>query len=103
MSCILEIFESIIVIKYQEKLLTSNQFGFKQGASTVLCTSTLKEVVANYFSGSSKVYACFLDMTKAFDRVNILKLFDKLLQRGISTAIVRVLLDSYTSQNASVC
>ena len=33
MSCILKIFESIIVIKYQEKLLTSpNQFDFKQGA-----------------------------------------------------------------------
>ena len=65
MSCILEIFESIIVIKYQENLITSsNQFSFKQAASTVLCTSTLKEVVANYFYGSPKVYACFLDLSK---------------------------------------
>ena len=104
MSCILKFFESIKVIKYQEKFLTSpNQFGFKQDASTVLCTSTLKEVVANYFSGSSKVYACFFDLSKAFDRVNFLKLFDKLLQTGIPAAIVKVLLDSLSSQNVSVC
>ena len=105
MACILKIFESIIVIKYQEKLLIApNQFGFKHGASTVLCTSTLKKVVANYFSGSSEVYACFIDLSKAFDRVNFLKVFDNLLQRGINlAAIVKVLLDSLSSQSVSVC
>ena len=98
MSCVLKIFESITVIKYQEKLLISpNQFDFKQGALTVLHTSTLEEVVANYFSGSSKVYVYCLDLSKAVNKVNFLKLLDKLLQRGIPAAIARVLLDSYTS------
>ena len=40
------------------------------GFSTDLCTGVLKNVVSEYLHGRSDVFGCFLDASKAFDRVN---------------------------------
>ena len=37
----------------------------------------MKEVIEIYKSQSSSVYVCFMDSSKAFDRVNHWKLFKK--------------------------
>ena len=55
------------------------QFGFKAGHSTALCTSVLKRSVDYYTMRGSHVFTCFVDFTKAFDRVNYWKLFSMLL------------------------
>ena len=74
------------------------QFGFKQGYSTTLCTGILKTVVDRYIKRSSKVYACLIDASKAFDTVDHFVLFKKLLERGIPVPITRFLLCWYRSQ-----
>ena len=52
-------------------LFTSdNQFGFKQKHSTVLSIYTMKSIIQYYNYHSSPVYTCFLDASKAFDRIN---------------------------------
>ena len=45
---------------------------------------------------------CFLDASKAFDRVNHWHLFTKLLKRGFPKLIVRLLMIWYTCQKFSV-
>ena len=47
------------------------QFGFKKGCSTTLCTFVLGQVVNHFMNNGSKVYAMFLDCSKAFDLVSI--------------------------------
>ena len=42
--------------------------------------------------------ACSLDATKAFDRVNYVKLFNLLLERNLPGVIIRLLFDSYSRQ-----
>ena len=42
----------------------------KPGFSSDLCSGMLKNVVSRYINRGSKVFACFLDASKAFDRVN---------------------------------
>jgi hypothetical protein len=49
---------------------TDNQFGFKKGHSTDHCIFALKNVIQYYKGNNSPVYSCFLDASKAFDRVN---------------------------------
>ena len=50
----------------------------------------------------SNVYTCFLDASKAFDRVNHFKLFTTLSKRNVPMYIIRILIFWYTSQTMYV-
>ena len=78
------------------------QFGFKVSSSTTLCTSLLNEINNYYISKGNKTYSLFLDASKAFDRVNFVKLFGLLIKRGLNSLIVRFLLNLYTRQTLCV-
>ena len=47
---------------------------------------------------SSPVYICYLDASKAFDRINHCQLFTKLISRGVPTIAVRLLCNWYCTQ-----
>ena len=98
-----KIFEWCILIDHGAAFMTSSlQFGFKKGLSTHLCTGLIKNVIARYNVNDSRVYGCFLDASKAFDRVNHVALFEKLLQRNLSPVVARALLSWYTDQKLCV-
>lgn len=78
------------------------QFGFKAGHSTSLCTSVLKQTVDYYTQRGSHVFACFIDFTKAFDKVNYWRLFNKLLDDGCDINIVSLLAFWFSNQVACV-
>ena len=46
------------------------QYGFKKKHSTSLCTGVFKRTVKYYTSRGSHVFACFVNFTKAFDKMN---------------------------------
>jgi hypothetical protein len=94
-----KIFEILILNRYRSLFKTTdNQFGFKAGHSTDMCVYTFKQVLEFYKTKSNPMYNCFLDASKAFDRVNHRMLFGKLLGRGVPYVIVRVLCYWYTHQ-----
>ena len=81
-----KLFEILILNRYGDLLhSTDNQFGYKKKHAT------LKQVVDYYRSNSSPVYICFLDASKAFDRVNYDILCKKLASRNLPNVIVRIL------------
>jgi hypothetical protein len=95
-----KLLELLILNRYNNVLVTSdNQFGFKRNHSTDMCVFSLKQIIEYYVSLSSPVYVCFLDASKAFDKVNHWTLFMKLLDRKMPLIIVRLLLVWYRSQN----
>ena len=89
----------ILLEKYKDELSTSGlQFAYKDAHSTTMCISMLKETVMHYNFEGSNVYACLLDASKAFDRVNHGKLFKLLLNRNLPGVVLRLLFDLYSRQ-----
>ena len=98
-----KILDIIIMEKEENQLITSNmQFGFKKGASTSLCTCMVQETISYFVSKNTNVYGLLLDATKAFDRINYIKLFNILLSRNICPLICRLLLFMYTRQKLRI-
>ena len=85
----------------------SYQFGFKANHSTGICTNTMKKVINYYTSLGSHVFVCFVDFSKAFDKVNYWKLFNKLSKSNlfddkVDCYIVSLLAVWYSRQQACI-
>lgn len=63
--------------------LHDNQFGFRSGLSTETAILSLKHAVRYYRDRGTPVYACFLDLSKAFDLVSYDILWKKLDEAGL--------------------
>ena len=102
-SSLSKVLEWSILTTWSQCLIISDlQFGFKPGFSTTLCTGALKAVINRYLNKSSKVYACLIDASKAFDTVDHSILFQKLLDRRMPKPLVRLLLHWYKTQKLRV-
>ena len=87
-----KVFESVILsLVLSDSEVDQYQFGFKKGHSTAHCADVLKQTTDYYTSRGSHVLLCFIDFTKAFDKVNYWKLFMKLLDDNINSSIVSLL------------
>ena len=91
------------MVKSADVFKRSNlQFGFTPQSSTAKCTFALMGSV-NYFQhNKSDVFVLLLDATKAFDKVNDVKLVNLLVARGINPLLIRCLLYVYTNQHLNV-
>ena len=71
------------------------QFAYKAGLSTSICSFLVAETISYYRSKGSNVYMLSLDATKAFDRVQYSKLFNKLIDKEICPLVIRFIMNSY--------
>ena len=98
-SSLFKLFELLLIQKQSDKLGTSDmQFAYKSGHSTTMSTLIFKEVINYYFQRQSEVYCCFIDASKAFDRIRHDLLFEILLERKVNPFFIRILMDSYSRQ-----
>ena len=51
----------------------------------------LKSVINNFIAGGHSIIIALLDLSKAFDRINHLKLFNSLLDLRVSITVVEVM------------
>ena len=98
-NAISKVADLIFLERNSQSLRTSDmQFAFKRGMGTTLCSLVLKEVIQYYMSMKTPVYACFLDASKAFDRVRYDKLFSTLIKKGVDPLDLRLLFNQYERQ-----
>ena len=102
-SVILKIFDWIILTLFEDRLsLDDLQFSYQKDCSTNMCTWMVVESINYFRRNNSNVYACFMDMKKAFDMVKHSTLFKKLIKRNFPPIFLRLLLVMYRSQSANV-
>ena len=96
----LKVFEYCLLPSLTRNLrLNSHQFGFRSETSTINAVSVLKETIHNYKSKNSSVHCAFLDLSKAFDRVNINILISKLLKTNLPKSIIKIIGYMYLNSN----
>ena len=102
-SIVLKLFDWIILLLFGESLgLDDLQYAYQAGASTTMCTWAVLETIGYFMRNGSEVYACTMDMTKAFDLLKHSLLFKKLMSSGLPAIFIRLLLFIYMMQTANV-
>ena len=92
----MKLFDWIIILLYGDRLkLQDLQFGYQTNVSTSMCTWMVVETIEYYLRTKSKIFACTMDMSKAFDRVKHSTLFVKLRKEGLPRIIIRFLMSVY--------
>jgi exonuclease III len=82
--------------------LHDNQFGFRPKLSTESAILCLKHTVRYYTDRKTPVYACFLDLSRAFDLVAYDVLWEKLIGIDLPKEIVGIFRFWYTHQSNNV-
>ena len=77
----MKILEYIILPFIRKIPVNPTQFSYRNNTSTILAILILKETIKQYIDNGNCVFSCFLDLSKAFERVEhsilIAKLRDK--------------------------
>ena len=98
-----KLLDKVILEEQKGALETSDlQFGYKEKLSTTMCSFMVLETIEYYKSKGSNVHVLLLDASKAFDRVDYIKLFNKLVKKGMCPLTIRLLLNMYIQQKLQV-
>ena len=71
--------------------IVDNQFGFQKGKSTIDCIFILHSVIAKTLSTKNKLYCCFVDYEKCFDKISSshLHVYHKVINENVSKLSIR--------------
>ena len=102
-SQLLKLLDIVILILEGDKLKCDQlQFGFQPKASTSMCSWAATAVIDHYNRQGAVVYGCAMDLSKAFDMVEWLNLFNVLASRNVAPVFLRTLLFIYSNQTCDV-
>ena len=102
-SLFLKVFDWVIILLYGDCLqLHDLQFAYQPNCSSNMCTWLVVETINYFLRKGGEVFACAMDMTKAFDLVVHSKLLMKLLAASMPAIVVRIMLVMYLTQFANV-
>ena len=84
-------------------LLNENQAGFRSGYRTTDHIFTLHSLIDNYvYKNKKKLYVCFIDFRKAFDKVNLRHLWKKMIDLGLTGKFLRIIRSMYDTVSSCV-
>ena len=86
----------------ENNILSECQIGFRKSYRTTDHIFTLKSIIDKYLRSKQHVYACFVDLRKAFDTVWRNAMFAKMLKYGINGKLHKVIKSMYSTVEYSV-
>ena len=98
----------MISTRFQKKadekgLISKNQIGFRKQYRTADHILTLKAVVKKYVTkGENKLFACFVDLKKAYDAISHQKLFEHLRKLGLKGKLLDLVENIYQKTKCAV-
>ena len=106
-SCLGNLFTLVInerLIEFLDvrNILSHYQTGFRRAYRTADHVFILDTILNSYFSKGKKVYACFVDFSKAYDSVWRNGLLYKLILNGLSLKFILLIKSMYTELQAAV-
>lgn len=101
---IAKVLDSLLVGQLDKHLkINDAQFGFRPGLSTESAILSLKQTVQYYTARKTPVFACYLDLSKAFDLVSYNVLWDKLQhETGVPREVINLFKFWYANQQNRV-
>ena len=98
-----KVFEYVLLDRIKSVIaLNDSQFGYREDTSTLMAVALFKETISKYISEGSTVYTNFLDLSKAFERVNHRKLLLKLKNLNVPPYILKILQVLFRNSQVSV-
>ena len=97
------LFEAIIleILNNQHKD-DKKQFGFKKSSSCNHAVFVLYQAIKASKARGTRLYVCAIDASKAFDKINRLYLWLKLIEHGIDPCIIMILIKYYAESKMLV-
>ena len=91
------------LIKIIEDQLSNSQFGFRENHRTADIIFVLKSLINKYIHKNKNIiYACFVDLRKAFDSVWREALLYKLCKMGVGLHLFKLLKEQYLNTTSSL-
>nr|CAH7761708.1 unnamed protein product [Callosobruchus chinensis] len=98
LSTVVKTFERILERKLYSKVeheLLDSQSGFRKGFSTQDHTFTIKQIISKTLEQNKEAYIAYLDLEKAFDRVERNKVWEILTRRKVGGKLIRAIQGLY--------
>lgn len=98
LSTALKIYEKMIEKKLKlhiEPTIEEAQSGFRVGRSVHDHIFTVKQIIEKTHLSKTKAYFAFIDLEKAFDRVNRKRMWDILVERGVNKKLIQAIKSIY--------
>ena len=88
----------------KNNLIAKEQIGFREKSRTTDHIFTLKTIVTNHLNSKkgNKVFACFIDLRKAYDSIHHEALFYKMKKNNINGSYLDLIKDFYAKTKCTV-
>ena len=107
LSCVSKLFTNILNLRLNKWAEQSNkfdnfQFGFREERSTIDALFILNTLTEIFLSKNKSLYVSFIDLRKAFDKTHHEALWFKLHENGVSTKVVKLIMNMYEKMKLCV-
>jgi hypothetical protein len=85
-----------------EAILLENQSGFRKGHSCIDNVFALNQIIEKRREFNLEMHIAFIDLEKAFDRINRSKLWEILDKRGYPKHLINILINMYNETKIKI-